>query len=343
MAKFFNQKVKKSNSIATSTIVIGAIVGVLIVISIGVVISVKGGNSHSDAVIELGDGVAVEVNSKLPDKTLFFAELENVKENDIKANFDKVNIKKVGSYGVTISVYGKKYESKVNVVDTEAPVLTTKDVNIALGETYKSDDFVDSCKDNSKEDCIIKFYGLGLNQDGEKIDYSSYKEEGSYTIQITASDSSGNTTSPMSATLVIGKKSNNTGNAGNTNKPSSCKYGNTDYDTSKYILAVNVSDNDCALDLNMYQDNNIVAPVNALIASEETKLKKEFSKINLNTKDIYLNSEIGPVLNNTGNGIVGYTLLIQVSIPNSKGDKEIIEEYYVKADGSRQYSINKYL
>ena len=104
MAKFFNQRVKKSGA-STGTIVIASIVGVLIVIAIGVLISVKSKNNHKDAVIKIRDSVAVEVNSKLPDKTLFFSELEGVKEKDIKTNYDKVNLEKVGTYEVKIKIY----------------------------------------------------------------------------------------------------------------------------------------------------------------------------------------------------------------------------------------------
>lgn len=329
--KFFNQKIKKHHS--TSTIVIGSIVGLLLVISIGVIISVSGGG-HKDAVIKIRDSVAVEVNSKLPDKTLFFAELENVLEKDIKVSFDNVDLKKIGKYDIDLKVYKKKYQTVLEVVDTESPDFVVKDYSIPVGGTYKASDFVEYCEDNSGEECQIEFYDLGLSQEGEKVDYSNYTKEGSYKLQIVAKDSSGNSTSPTAVNLIIGSASSN---------PTSCNYGNSEYDSNQYNLAVNVSEDGCALDLNLYQNENIVAPVKALIDSETKKLEKEFSKLNLNTKDIYLNSNIGPVLNNTGTGIVGYTLRMEVSIINSKGEKEVIEDYYVNINGGRDYIVNKYL
>ncbi len=334
--KFFNQKVKKKNNFSSATIVIGGIVGVLIVISIAVLISIKGSGSHKDAVIEIGDSVAVEINSDYPDKTLFFKELENVKESDIKVDYDKVKLDEIGSYGATIKVYGKSYEGIVNVVDTESPTLTVKDVTIGKGETYSPDDFVEKCNDNSKKKCNIEYYSMGITEDADNIDYSSYTKEGSYTIQIVASDESGNYTSPQTATLTIGKKSNT------TTKPTNCKYGTSDYDSSKYNLAVDITNGSCAVDLNLYQNENTLKPVKTLISTEEAKLKKEFSKIKLNTKDIYLQNEYAAILNTTGNGIVGYSLYIEVSIMvNNK--KEVIESYYVNKDGSRKYIVNKYL
>lgn len=334
MAKFFNQKVKKSNA-STGTIVIASIVGVLIVIAIGVLISVNSKNKTKDAVIKIRDSVAVEVNSKLPDKTLFFSELEGVKEKDIKTNYDKVNLEKVGTYQVTLKIYNKSYTSKLEVVDTEAPVLKTKDINIAIGQTYKPEDFVESCKDNSDTDCKVSFYDLSLTQSGEKIDYSSFTLEGSYTIQIVAEDETGNKSNPQSATLNIGKST--------TKNPTVCKYGNDSYDTSKYILAVNVTENGCGLDLNVYQDEGKLKLVNSIIENEKAKLKKEFSTVKLNTTDIYLNSDIGPVLNISGTGLVGYTLKITVSINKGSSNEEVIEEYYVNLNGERQYIVNKYL
>ncbi len=334
MGKFFNQKVKNSGNSVT-TIVIGSIVGVLIVIAIGVLISVNSKNSHKDAVIKMRDSVAVEVNSSYPDKTLFFSELENVKESDISVNYDKANLKEIGTYDVVLTIYKKSYQSKLQVVDTESPTLSLKDLTIEVGSSYKASDFVKKCEDNSKKECNVSFYDLSLSQTGEKIDYSKYTEEGTYTVQIIASDESGNSTSPQSAKLIIGK------DVGPVN--TSCKYGNSSYDTNAYKLAVNVTENGCALDLNVYQDADVVDPVNVIIKSEQSKLNKEFSKINLNTENVYVNSEIGPVLNTDGKGIVGYTLRIVVSIVNANNEKEIIEDYYVNINGGREYIVNKYL
>ncbi len=332
--KFFNQKVKKSGNVPTGAIVVGVIVLVLILIAIGVAISVSSNNKQSkDAIIELNESISVEVNSQLPDKTTFFTQLEHVPESDINVSYEAVDLTKVGDYTVTFTIYKKIYQSTLKVIDTESPELVLKDYSISAGDTYSADDFVESCSDNSKEDCNISFYTLGLNQDGSKIDYSSFKDEGTYAIQIVATDASGNSSSPKTANLIIG----------NSTTPVTCNYGGSEYDTSKYILAVNVTNNGCALDLNLYHDETVQAPVIAVADAEQEKLEKEFSKINLGVKDIYVDRSINPVLNTIGTGVVGYTLYIEVSITNTSGEREVIESYYVNLNGGREYVINKYL
>ncbi len=333
MAKFFNQKVKKSKGNLTPIIVVGSIIGILIVIFIGVLINVSSNNKYSDAVITLREDAAIEVNNEDIDKTLFFEEIKNVKENDIKVDYSKVNFNEVGIYEVTITIYKKKYTAKLQVVDTESPVLQVKDVSIAIGDTYNAKDFVDSCKDNSGKKCNIEFYDSSVNQDGEKIDYNSYKDEGTYTVQIIASDESGNKTSPTSATLNIGTASS---------EKSSCTYGNNEYNKENNKLAVDVTDNGCALDLNLYQNEEILAPVNSLIKSETEKVKKEFSKIKLNVKNIYINSNIATIINKSGKGVVGYSVRITISIYNNDVN-EVIEDYYLNTNGTRDYIVNKYL
>lgn len=334
MAKFFNQKVKKSRQKFNPIMIIGCIVGILLIIFIGVLISVSlTKNNHSDAVVTIRDDAAVEVNSESIDKTLFFEEIKNVKEDDIKVDYSKVDFKKVGSYEVNITIYKKKYVAKLQVVDTESPVLKVKDVSISIGKSYKASDFVESCKDNSNKTCNIEFYDSGVNQDGQKIDYSTYSSEGTYTVQIIASDESGNKTSPVSATLNIGKSAK---------LQTTCTYGNNEYDNINNIMAVDVTDNGCALDLNLYQNEEILAPVNTLIKSETEKIKKEFGKIKLDVKNIYINSSIGTIINTSGKGVVGYSVRITISIYNNDVN-EVIEDYYININGSRNYLTNKYL
>ena len=336
MAKFFNQKVKKGRSKTKSNnnkVLLISIIAVVAVIIIGVLISVFFRNSHDDAIVKIRDIIAIEVNNENVDKNLFFEQLENVKEKDIKITYKNVDFSEIGTYDVVIKIYGKKYNSKIQIVDTEVPELVTKDVKINLGESYKANDFVKSCQDNSNKECIIDFYDLSLDQNGEKIDYRNYTKEGSYEILIVASDASGNKTSPMKATLTIGKTSEV--------KPITCKYGNAEYDTIN-ILAVNVTKEGCALDLNLYNDENVLAPVNELIKSENEKIKKELSKINLGVKNIHVNSETATVLNTAGKGVVGYTLKFTVSIEKNNNE-EVIEEYYININGGREFITNKYL
>ena len=160
MAKFFNQKVKKGRSKTKSNnnkVLLISIIAVVAVIIIAVLISVFFRNSHDDAIVKIRDVIAIEVNNENVDKNLFFEQLENVKEKDIKITYKNVDFSEIGTYDVVIKIYGKKYNSKIQIVDTEVPELIIKDVKINVGESYKANDFVKSCQDNSNKDCIIDF------------------------------------------------------------------------------------------------------------------------------------------------------------------------------------------
>lgn len=337
--KFFNQKIKKNSKKSTMKIIIIIIIVIVLLIILAFFINkLTLNNKAKNATIKIRESIAVEVNSELPDKTLFFAELENVGNKDIKIDFGNADIKNVGEYKVTLKVFGKRYNSTLDVVDTQNPELVVKNVSIQSGGKYSAEDFVDSCTDNSGKDCIIEFNTLSVNQDGEKIDYSSYTNEGTYTVQIIAKDESGNQTNPMNATLSIGATSED-----NPNTQITCKFGGNNYDTSKYIMAVNVTENNCALDPNLYENENTVAVANKLIETETEKLKKEFNKINLNTTDVYLNSNIEPILNNEGTGLVGYAIRMDLSINYNTENYEMIESFNIKEDGTREYIVDKYL
>lgn len=334
--KFFNQKVKgSSNKSMVAYIIVGACI-LLVFVSVILIVVFSNSSSNEEAVIKIRDVVTVEINSEVPDKTLFFAELQGVSEDDIDVSFADVDLTKIGEYDVEIEVYGEKYNSVLSVVDTESPVLRVKNYNIPVGGTYSATDFVDSCSDNSGEDCTIEFYKLGMNQDGNVIDYGSYTAEGSYSIQIVASDSSGNTTSPTNVTLTIGE-------GGGTQGPTTCNFGNSEYDTSKYILGVNVTQNGCALDLNLYQNDDITKPAYDLANNDMEKMKKEINKLNIsNVERFHFNRELSPVLNITGTGIVGYTIHQRITVEYTDGTTELVADYYINTDGGRVYSVNKY-
>lgn len=326
--KFFNQKINNTKKTVTQIIII--VVCVIGVIICFLIASFFNNRASDDAVIEIRESVAIEVNTDLPDKTLLFTKLENVKENSIKVSYKDVDTSKVGEYTATVELYRKKYEVKILVVDTISPELTLKDITINQGDSYKASDFVENCNDNSN-DCNAEFYTLATDQDGNAIDYSNYTNAGTYKIQIIATDASNNMTI-KDATLTIG--------TGGSNKPVACKYGDSNYDKDKYVLATNVTNNGCAIDLNLYQDKNIIAPVESIMEQETDKLKKEFSKLNVEGS-ISLNRDAVAVMNTAGKGIVGYTIHMELSI--TKDNKtEVVESYYLDANNKRVYSTNKY-
>lgn len=333
--KFFNQKVKgSSNKSLVAYIIVG--VCILLVFVCIIMIVLFSNRKPDNATIEIRDVVTVEINSEIPDKTLFFSELQNVKEDEIDVSFAEADLTKVGEYPIEIKLRGETYESKLAVVDTQAPNLMAKNYSIAVGGTYEANDFVESCSDNSGEDCIIEFYTLGMDQEGTTIDYGSYTEEGTYTVQIIAKDSSGNATTATSARLTIGE-------SGEIQIPTSCNYGNSEYDSSQYILGVNVTQNGCALDLNLYQDEKVTAPAYALADADTERLQKEISKLNINEnlkRNLY--RLVTPVLNTAGTGIVGYTVHMELAIEYEDGHEEVVASYYINTEGKRIYSVNTY-
>ena len=213
-------------------------------------------------------------------------------------------------------------------------------MEIVQGKTYKASDFVSKCTDNSKEKCVIEFYDEAVNQDGKAIDYSKYSSPGTYTIQIMAHDNSNNYTPATNATLTITEKKKDSNkkktDTTSTTIKKECKYGDNKYDKTKYVLATNITEDGCAIDLNLYQNEDLTKAVDNLMEKETVKLKKDFSVLNV-PGSYTLNRNTQAILNNSGTGIVGYALHMELLI-----DDEIVESYFVNSDGSRVYSVNKY-
>ncbi len=326
--KFFRQKVHNKKRTITQIIIISVcVIGLITCFSLTYYFSHK---LPKGAKVKLRDSVAIEINSELPEKTTFFSELEKIDKKNITVDFKKVNQKKVGEYPVTIKVHNRKYKTTLKIVDSYSPELTVKNVTINEGDSYKVSDFVEKCTDNSGEKCKVEFYTLALTQEGEKIDYSAYKDKGTYPIQIIAKDASDNQTAPQTAYLAIGEKV--------TNNQTKCKYGADQYATDKYTLAVTVSENGCAINPELEKDENMLKAVKALSDTETKKLQSEFQKLNIND-DMDLKFNENPIPNIEGKGLIGYSL--EVVLTNTKTN-EVIEQYFVKNDGSRIYSINKY-
>lgn len=325
--KFFNERINGSQkTMMQIIIIILSILGIIICFFVANHF-LKNSNKNNNAILEIRDKVAIEINSNLPDKTLLFSKLENVKEDDIEVSFKNVDISKIGDYKVQIKVYGKEYETTLQVLDTISPELVLKDYTINENETYSLNDFVASCNDNSKESCDINYYDL------TGIDYSIYKEPGEYRVQIVAKDSSNNTIVQEAILYIVSKDSN-------PPTPLSCKYGTSEYDKENNILAVDVTENGCGRDLNLYQSDVILSGVNKIMEQETEKIQKEFSKINVEGERVLYRTP-SPVLNLTGNGVVGYTIKIEVYI-NNDANSELVESYYLDLTGKRIYSVNKY-
>ncbi len=322
--KFFKKKVyNKKRNIINIVIISICIIGVAICFFITSSLS---NDPLKNASIVVSESVNVEVHSKLPDSDKFFKELTGVDEKDIEIDFNKVDITKLGSYEVTIEIHGKDFESKVNVIDITAPELILKDVRIESGDKYEVTDFLENCSDNSKETCKLEYLTNSVDQEGKEIDYTKFTKNGTYEIKIVAKDSSNNQTI-KSAKLIIGE----------SKETISCEYGSLEYDSNN-ILAYIAGSNNCALDLNLYQTDSIRTPVIELADAETNKLKNDINEIDDLTAELTVNRTINPILNTTGNGLVGYTVFMEVT--DSTGN--IIVNYYLNIDGNRVYVNNPY-
>ncbi|MBQ9833790.1 MAG: InlB B-repeat-containing protein [Bacilli bacterium] len=236
---FFNQAHVKKNRLITiiSIIVVAAII---LITFFSTNYFYDKNNEKPNAKVQLKEFVEVEIFGSMPSILSYFKILENVRLNDIQINYDKdftydedlsactdeekntinkirnqeiivennvdyfkcLNFipNKTGYYDVNFDINGTKLKTQLRIIDTQAPVLTTKNINITNEESYYANDFANTCTDNSKQECYIEFY----NPDrGQRIDYSKYKNPGTYEIKIVAKDSAGNKTEPQTATLTI--------------------------------------------------------------------------------------------------------------------------------------------
>lgn len=100
----------------------------------------------------------------------------------------------VGEYKVKVFVGEEEKEVKFNVYDRTEPEVSVKDVTITEGGKYKAEDFIESCTDNSKEECIY-----------EIIDKETYSKAGTYEITLYVKDKTGNT-KEVAANLTITKE-----------------------------------------------------------------------------------------------------------------------------------------
>jgi hypothetical protein len=261
--------------------------------------------------------------------------LQGIKEDDIEVDTDNVDLTKIGDYKVKVTVNNKDYDVTLKVVDNEGPILKAKDYSIKSGETYTYSNFVSSCEDDSKDECIITF-ATATDQDGNKLDYGSYKTKGTYEIKISAKDKTGNET-VKSAKLYIDTEATTDTTKTTDENNSKCKYGNLEYDKTN-ILAVMVGSDGCAIDLNLHHDENVRKSIDNIANTETKKIQAQVNKISGLQGILTVNRNINAVLNNTNTGLVGYSLYVKVN--DSKGNT--IVSYYLDQNGNRVFDENPY-
>lgn len=238
---FFNQAHVKKNRLVTIVSVIVVIIVILVTFFSTSYFHDKSQEKAKQKIV-LKDFVEVEVYNSMPNILSYFKSIENVQLKNIAITYDKsftyeedlsncsteeieiinkirnqemivennvdyfncLNFipNKIGNYPVKFNINNQEYSTQLHIIDTQKPNLVVKDVTITEEESYYANDFVNECNDNSKQDCYIDYY----NPDrGQRLDYSKFKNPGTYEIKIVAKDSSGNETDPQTATLTIKK------------------------------------------------------------------------------------------------------------------------------------------
>lgn len=336
MAKkfFYNRVYNTKRTIINITIIVVCIIGIIACF----VITSNFQNNNPDGpsgYLSVKTDVTIEVNQKFTNE-IFFSKVENFDINDVKVDYpDNFDISKTGTYRINIEINKENYKSNLIIVDTQKPILLAKNISIDEGKTYTAKDFVEKCTDNSNKDCLISFYKDGIDQDGNKVDYSNYTNPGTYAIKIAASDETGNQ-DVKEIQLVINKK-----NTVVTPPTIDCKYGNNLYDKSQYLIAIDITTNNCAVSLDLYKDSSMTEKTTKLLDTETTRIKKDVDNLNIAGEKFMVNRKINAIGNITGNGIVGYEIQINVTVlKNGKTDK--ITEYKLDSNGKRVFISNPY-
>ena len=161
--------------------------------------------------INIKENVEVEINSEVLNIENFFENSNfsdgeiNYFESDKKIKFD-TKYNKIGSFKVVMKINDKNYETTLNVVDKLAPTLKLKELTITLGDKFEINSFVESCTDNSEEDCILSY------KENKK-----YTKVGTYDVTIIAKDKSDNVVEETTKLIVKNKKTTNETQTNNNN------------------------------------------------------------------------------------------------------------------------------
>lgn len=343
MAKYFNTRVYNSKRTIINVVIVAVCV-IGIIICFVLTRNFQGESQNEpESNLSIKNEVTAEINDELS-KEMFFSRIENVKLDDIKVVYpDDFDIGKIGTYEITIVVDNEKYSSTLNVVDTTRPELALKEVSIGPNSSYSPRDFVNFCNDNSNENCEINFYS-GIDEEGKSVDYSKYKDVGTYAIKIEAKDGAGNQ-SVGETRLIIkeGATTNTEPETQNPETPTYCKYGNGEYDTEHYTVAISVTSNNCAVSLDLYKSDAMTQEINKLVETESIRIQKDIDALNLSgIKSKSLNRLRTAVVNTTGDGIVGYELRITASVITDNNETKIVADYKLDSNGKRIFISNPY-
>ena len=269
--------------------------------------------------IELGQDIPTEIKDYVTEKNDACWP-----DDKITINVDNVKNDTAGEYEVIITAPGlEDVKVKVNVIDNHSPKLTTKSVKLTTkndkednGISYTANDFVDKCEVKEGLKCIVQFVTTDIDADGNVVDYSHYTKPGEYTVKLVASvlDDGETYNSIASAKLTIYDEDD----AGQN-----CQFGTKKYDRKTYHLAYDVTENGCAIDPQAYTNIAIRNQVDNIANAEAQRIKLQIEKtIKSNGKTLYLNICKNPVINETEDGLVGYSIRLVVSRDKVDGINE---------------------
>lgn len=159
--------------------------------------------------ITFKNDIALTIGSKIP--TVYELTGQNI-EAELKVYFnnelvttDTLNLP--GTYTIELTYNNETFETSIIVKDITSPTLSLNKKTIYYGKTYKINDFVKECVDDSGEKCTLNYKNKNM---------ANYKKVGTYDIVIVATDTSGNITE-QTTKLVIKKKATTTNNNNTSN------------------------------------------------------------------------------------------------------------------------------
>ena len=115
----------------------------------------------------------------------------------------------------------------------------------------------------------------------------------------------------------------------------SCRFGDANYNTS-YILSVNLTQNNCAIDPNSSLNEN-------LSVSDYTNVINDINAIGIRVTTGNIDHRVNrqKIKNSSGTGLVGYQITITTSVIDPDNPYMVLSSQYIlRSDGSRQFLTN---
>ena len=160
--------------------------GILCAVLIGVLLAGLAGAGYMLYQLEqvpVFRDVTMELGGSLPTISQFLTELGDPEKAVLVTPADQIDLSRVGRQQLTFRQNGKEETVTLTVVDTQAPVVTFRDVTLPLGKEPLAQDLVASVQDHSS--VTVAFAETPAVPE-------TY---GTVTVQVLVTDASGNTTS----------------------------------------------------------------------------------------------------------------------------------------------------